>query len=143
VIEKKRLANMQNARNTRPAQGATKPDASTATPSVSGSPSAPKTAADATTSSISGNESASNEQAAAASASFSALDGAVQRVRQPLDHVEDITSILKTGFPLLTLALETMVDQIGMRMKLMPEEDTCRQLSYLHADGMMVRIHGF
>ncbi|KAG8711225.1 hypothetical protein FRC08_016173 [Ceratobasidium sp. 394] len=131
VMEKKRLASLQSSRNARLSQGAIKPEGGAGVPSVAGSPSAPKPTGDATP----GGDSILNDPSAAAS--FPALDGAVQRVRQPLDHVEDITSILKTGFPLLTLALETMVDQIGMRMKLMPEEDICRQLTYLHTDAMM------
>ena len=141
---------MQSARNARQAQGAAKTEPASTTPSVAGSPSPAKdrggaSSTDPTANPASvGSESSLNEQAtagaAAGSTSFSSLDGAVQRVRQPFDHVEDITSILKTGFPLLTLALETMVDQIAMRMKLMPEEDICRQLNYLHADGMMVCI---
>ncbi|KAG9127635.1 hypothetical protein FRC07_011379 [Ceratobasidium sp. 392] len=137
VMEKKRLANLQNSRNARLSQGAIKSEGgASATPSMPGSQASPKPG-DNSANATPGGEATLNEQSAAVSASFSALDGAVQRVRQPLDHVEDITSILKTGFPLLTLALETMVDQISMRMKLMPEEDICRQLTYLHVDAMM------
>ncbi|KEP49326.1 histone acetyltransferase SAGA, TRRAP/TRA1 component, pi-3 kinase superfamily TRA1 protein [Rhizoctonia solani 123E] len=141
VQEKKRLIAMQNARNARQTQNAAavKPEGASGTSTVAGSPPTPKangaTPDVATPATPSGVD--PSDQAQAANTSMNALDGAVQRVRQPFDHVEDVTSILKTGFPLLTLALETMVDQIAMRMKLMPEEDICRQLSYLHADGMM------
>ncbi|QRV73100.1 histone acetyltransferase SAGA, TRRAP/TRA1 component, PI-3 kinase superfamily TRA1 protein [Ceratobasidium sp. AG-Ba] len=135
VVEKKRLANLQNSRNARLSQGAIKPDGTAA--SVAGSPSPAKPPGDASAGTSQGGEPTTNEPSPAPAAAFPPLDGAIQRVRQPLDHVEDITSILKTGFPLLTLALETMVDQIGMRMKLMPEEDICRQLSYLYVDAMM------
>ncbi|ELU45462.1 Histone acetyltransferase SAGA, TRRAP/TRA1 component, PI-3 kinase superfamily TRA1 [Rhizoctonia solani AG-1 IA] len=146
VQEKKRLTAMQNARNARQAQNAAaaKPDGTSGTSTTAGSPPTPKAngpTPDVTTPAPTpggGDTAPSSDVAQAANtATMNALDGAVQRARQPFDHVEDVTSILKTGFPLLTLALETMVDQIAMRMKLMPEEDICRQLSYLHADGMM------
>lgn len=58
--------------------------------------------------------------------------------KHPWDFVEEITSILKTAFPMLALTLETMGDQIVQRFKPAQEEDTYRILVALCNDGLQV-----
>ncbi|GAA96948.1 uncharacterized protein L969DRAFT_90354 [Mixia osmundae IAM 14324] len=56
--------------------------------------------------------------------------------RQPWEHVEEIMSILKTAFPLLTLTMEMIGDQIQQRFKPTPEEDIFRLVSALLNDAL-------
>ena len=58
-----------------------------------------------------------------------------QAPKTPLEHVEEIMAILKTGYPLLALSMETMVDQILARLKPSPEEDLYRIVTALLTDG--------
>ncbi|ODV88694.1 hypothetical protein CANCADRAFT_52791 [Tortispora caseinolytica NRRL Y-17796] len=55
--------------------------------------------------------------------------------RQPWEYVDEIMGILKTAYPLLSLALETMIDQICQRFKCTPEEDAYRLIVALLNDG--------
>lgn len=68
----------------------------------------------------------------------------VQRVppnhKQPWDFVEEIVGILKTGFPLLALTLETIQDQLKQRFKPSTDEDTYRILNNAVAAGLSVRF---
>ncbi|CAG8494689.1 11619_t:CDS:10, partial [Ambispora leptoticha] len=59
-----------------------------------------------------------------------------QHQKQPWEHVEDIMSILKTTFPLLSLSIETMVDQIQTRLKPTSDEDIYRLIVALLNDGV-------
>ncbi|KAF2754000.1 hypothetical protein EJ05DRAFT_457386 [Pseudovirgaria hyperparasitica] len=52
------------------------------------------------------------------------------------DHVEEVSSILKTAFPLLALSLETMLDQIQKFFKCPPDEDAYRLIVALLNDGL-------
>lgn len=71
-----------------------------------------------------------NPQVAAAAANMrrqpGSPNGAVNGVYQPWDYTEEIMKILKTAYPLLSLSLETLVDQIFQRFKCSNEEDTYR-----------------
>ncbi|KAF2703422.1 hypothetical protein K504DRAFT_451614 [Pleomassaria siparia CBS 279.74] len=57
-------------------------------------------------------------------------------VKKPWDHVEEISSILKTAFPLLALSMETMLDQIQKNFKCPPDEDAYRLIVALLNDGL-------
>jgi transformation/transcription domain-associated protein len=57
-------------------------------------------------------------------------------VKRPWDHVEDISAILKTAFPLLALSMETMLDQIQKNFKCPPDEDAYRLIVALLNDGL-------
>ncbi len=56
--------------------------------------------------------------------------------KKPLDHVEEISAILKTAFPLLALSMETMLDQIQKNFKCPPDEDAYRLIVALLNDGL-------
>lgn len=56
--------------------------------------------------------------------------------KRPWDHVEDISAILKTAFPLLALSMETMLDQIQKNFKCPPDEDAYRLIVALLNDGL-------
>ena len=55
--------------------------------------------------------------------------------KTPEESVSEIMSILRTAFPLLTLSLETMVEQMLSRLKPSPEEDMYRVISALNVDA--------
>ncbi|KAH3950531.1 hypothetical protein HBH53_074330 [Parastagonospora nodorum] len=56
--------------------------------------------------------------------------------KKPWDHVEEISAILKTAFPLLALSMETMLDQIQKNFKCPPDEDAYRLIVALLNDGL-------
>jgi transformation/transcription domain-associated protein len=58
--------------------------------------------------------------------------------RQAWDHVDEILQTLKTGFPLLILSLETMVDQIQHKFKPTQEEEVYRSVCMLLSDAVQV-----
>jgi len=60
--------------------------------------------------------------------------------RQPWEYVEEIVSILKSAFPLLSLTLETIQDQLKQRFKPSPEEDLYRVFNNAVVGGINVRI---
>ncbi|TIB16619.1 hypothetical protein E3P89_00202 [Wallemia ichthyophaga] len=66
-----------------------------------------------------------------------ATQGQVPLYKNPWDWVDEVLSILKTAYPLLTLSLETMVDQIAARFKSSPEEDGYRFVNALLGDAIM------
>ncbi|CAJ0633674.1 11146_t:CDS:2 [Entrophospora sp. SA101] len=55
---------------------------------------------------------------------------------QPWEHVEDIMSTLKASFPLLALAMETVVDQIQQHLKPNSDGDIYRLIVALLNDGL-------
>lgn len=59
-----------------------------------------------------------------------------QAPKKPWDHVEEISAILKTAFPLLALSMETMLDQIQKNFKCPPDEDAYRLIVALLNDGL-------
>lgn len=56
--------------------------------------------------------------------------------RQPWEHVDEIMGILKTAYPLLSLSLESFVDQIYQRFKCPVDEDAYRLIVALLNDGV-------
>jgi transformation/transcription domain-associated protein len=58
--------------------------------------------------------------------------------RQPWELVDEIMNVLKTAFPLLTLTMEKMVDQISIRAKPASDEDIYRFFAALLADALQV-----
>jgi transformation/transcription domain-associated protein len=67
------------------------------------------------------------------------VENAANRMpRQPWEFVDEIVGILKTAFPLLSLTLETMVDQIGQRFKPSADEELFRFISALLGEGVQV-----
>ncbi|KAG6866480.1 hypothetical protein C0991_003998 [Blastosporella zonata] len=65
-----------------------------------------------------------------------APDALPNQPRQPSEHVDDILNVLKTSFPLLILSLETMVDQISHKFKLVVDEDIYRNICLLLQDAV-------
>jgi transformation/transcription domain-associated protein len=61
--------------------------------------------------------------------------------RQPWELVDEIMNVLKTAFPLLTLTMEKMVDQISIRAKPASDEDIYRFFAALLADALQVSPH--
>ncbi|KAK9477125.1 hypothetical protein V1514DRAFT_353659 [Lipomyces japonicus] len=55
---------------------------------------------------------------------------------QPWEYVEEILGILKTAYPLLSLSMETFVDQIYQRFKCPEDEDAYRLVVALFNDGV-------
>lgn len=68
--------------------------------------------------------------------------------KKPWEYSEEIMTVVKTGFPLLALSMETMVDQIQKHFKCPPDEDAYRLIVALLNDGLSVcdqetpRIYG-
>lgn len=57
---------------------------------------------------------------------------------QPWEYVDEILGILKTAYPLLSLSMETFVDQIYQRFKCTEDEDAYRLVVALLSDGVQV-----
>lgn len=57
--------------------------------------------------------------------------------RQPWEHLEEISSVLKTSGPLLALSMETMVDQVARNLKSSPDEEACRLITALLNDVLV------
>lgn len=55
---------------------------------------------------------------------------------QPWDYTEGIMKILKTAYPLLSLSLESLIDQVIQRFKCLPEEDAYRLVMALLNEGV-------
>jgi transformation/transcription domain-associated protein len=51
--------------------------------------------------------------------------------KSPGEHADDLMAILKTGYPLLALSLENMVEHIIHRLRSSPEEDLFRIINTL------------
>lgn len=60
--------------------------------------------------------------------------------KSPHEHTEDLTGILKTGYPLLALSLENMVEHIIHRLRSSPEEDLYRIITTLITENIQVHI---
>jgi transformation/transcription domain-associated protein len=81
----------------------------------------------------------SHGQAPDASSTPSAQGGTDSAVpRHALDYIEEIMAVMKTSFPLLTLSMETMVDQIQQKFKALPEEDIYRSIGLMMQDAVQV-----
>ena len=57
---------------------------------------------------------------------------------QPWELVDEIMNNMKSSFPLLTLTMEKMVDQIAVRAKPASDEDIYRFFAALLADALQV-----
>ncbi|KAK9451927.1 uncharacterized protein V1518DRAFT_41913 [Limtongia smithiae] len=82
---------------------------------------------------------AANRQAGTVGSPASAAMGAqagATAVLQPWDYVDEILGILKTAYPLLSLSMETFVDQIHQRFKCTEDEDAYRLVVALLSDGV-------
>lgn len=55
--------------------------------------------------------------------------------RQPWEHLQELSNILKTAYPLLALSLESLVAQINERFKTTTDEDLFRLINVLLIDG--------
>ncbi|KAL5037675.1 transcription-associated protein 1 [Batrachochytrium dendrobatidis] len=60
--------------------------------------------------------------------------------RQPWEIIDEIMGLLKTAFPLLALSMETMVDQILLRLKPTTDEDIYRLIVALLSDGVQMYL---
>ncbi|KAI3638074.1 hypothetical protein MIR68_003685 [Amoeboaphelidium protococcarum] len=79
---------------------------------------------------------AASQQKSTAASSADDMDTLVQTGnKSPADQIDDIMAILKTAYPLLTLTMETMVDQILARLKPTADEEIHRILSALLSDA--------
>lgn len=58
--------------------------------------------------------------------------------KPPYEHTEDLIGILKTGYPLLALSLENMVEHIIHRLRSSPEEDLYRIITTLVTENIQV-----
>ncbi|KZP00081.1 FAT-domain-containing protein [Calocera viscosa TUFC12733] len=61
---------------------------------------------------------------------------AAQEPRQPWQYVDEITSILKTAFPLLALTMESMSEQFVKGFKTGPEEELLRYLQHMVMEAL-------
>ena len=61
--------------------------------------------------------------------------------RQPWELCEELVNLLKTSFPLLSLTMEKMVDQIAIRAKPASDEDIYRFFAALLGDSMSQQIN--
>ncbi|KAL1742601.1 FAT domain-containing protein [Schizophyllum fasciatum] len=69
-----------------------------------------------------------------------AKDGMPPVSKQAWDYLEEIVQILKTMFPLLTLSMETLVDQIHTKFKLNMDEECYRNIFLLLHDASTMYI---
>lgn len=53
-----------------------------------------------------------------------------------VEYLEDLMEFLKTSFPLQTLSIELMMNELGARLKPFPEEDIYRFVSWLYYDAV-------
>lgn len=60
--------------------------------------------------------------------------------RQPWELADEIMNSMKSSFPLLTLTMEKMVDQIAIRAKPASDEDIYRFFAALLADALQVSL---
>ncbi|EJU06480.1 hypothetical protein DACRYDRAFT_19621 [Dacryopinax primogenitus] len=60
----------------------------------------------------------------------------MQEPRQPWQHAEEITTILKTAFPLLALTMESMSEQFVKGFKTGPEEELLRYLQHMVMEAL-------
>ena len=73
--------------------------------------------------------------------SQTADEGRSQSRKAPWTYVDEIMSILKTAYPLLSLSMETTVDQILMRLKLTPDEEVYRVVMALLTESFQPLIN--
>ncbi|CAO3698502.1 unnamed protein product [Rhizopus microsporus] len=64
------------------------------------------------------------------------LDETTTKAPTPTHPYDEIMSMLKTGYPLLALSMETMVDQIQLKFKPQPDEEMYRLVVALYNEGV-------
>lgn len=99
--------------------------------------SVPATAAAAAAGASGANGATAGTAPAAAAAAAAA---AANMPRQPWEYVDEILNILKTAFPLLTLTMENIAEQIQQRFKPTNEEDIYRLTNALLNDALQQYI---
>lgn len=57
-----------------------------------------------------------------------------------INPLDEIMATLKTGYPLLALSMETMVDQIQLKFKPQADEDMYRLVVALYNEGAQVKL---
>lgn len=112
-----------------PQQGGTPVAASQASPAVSNASERTATPAATGTAAVPGNNNNPNRGPLPTQINTSAT------AASPLD---EIMSMLKTGYPLLALSMETMVDQIQLKFKPQADEDMYRLVVALYNEGAQV-----
>jgi transformation/transcription domain-associated protein len=105
-------------------------------PGSSASANRPTSANDEAKPAASGTPNGSAKAEGQGSPSANGADATPAPPRKPWDHVEEISAILKTAFPLLALSMETMLDQIQKNFKCPPDEDAYRLIVALLNDGL-------
>ena len=76
--------------------------------------------------------------AAAAVGSNTTISGTPTTAGPPTHPLDEIMAMLKTGYPLLALSMETMVDQIQLKFKPQADEDMYRLVVALYNEGAQV-----
>ncbi|GAC95952.1 phosphatidylinositol kinase [Pseudozyma hubeiensis SY62] len=97
-------------------------------------------AAGATPAAAAGATAAGTSAGAGAGAAAAAAAAAASGPRQPWEYVDEILNILKTAFPLLTLTMENIAEQIQQRFKPTNEEDIYRLTNALLNDALQQYI---
>ena len=59
-----------------------------------------------------------------------------EREKQPWDHADELMTVLKTAYPLLSLSMEQLVDSMQQKFKCPPDEDAYRLIVALLNDGL-------
>ena len=78
--------------------------------------------------------------AATAVGSNATISGTPTTAGPPAHPLDEIMAMLKTGYPLLALSMETMVDQIQLKFKPQADEDMYRLVVALYNEGAQVRL---
>lgn len=63
--------------------------------------------------------------------------------RSPVDYTDDLLAILKTGYPLLSLSMENMVEHIVQRLRSTADEDLYRVIVTLLSEAFQVSLLSF
>ncbi|KAF2229771.1 hypothetical protein EV356DRAFT_580549 [Viridothelium virens] len=94
----------------------------------------------------SGQDAANTNGAAQATPKTEAADGAngntsaqaksQDKDKQPWDHADELMTVLKTAYPLLSLSMEQLVDSMQQKFKCPPDEDAYRLIVALLNDGL-------
>lgn len=130
-----------------PANGATGPTAGTPangtapptpTPTPAPAPAPANTAVNAVGTPVEGSPNPSVPPASAASSTPvpNATNASPLLQRKPWVWIDDISRIMKSAYPLLTLSLESFVDQINQRFKINADADAYRLIVALYHDGV-------
>lgn len=60
--------------------------------------------------------------------------------RNPIEYTDDLLAVLKTGYPLLSLSMENMVEHIVQRLRSTADEDLFRVVVTLLSEAFQVRL---